>query len=179
MHKKIPILVALLAAIAVAGCGSSDNKTSTSEGNSTDRAFVAAMIPHHESAVEMAKIASQRGESQFVKTLAGNIIRTQTAEISTMKSEDAKLKDAGLKEGDLGMSHSMMGMDADTEMLKTADPFDKAFLSMMIPHHEGAVEMAKVELSKGKDAKLQTLAKDIISAQEKEIKQMKAQQSAL
>jgi uncharacterized protein (DUF305 family) len=44
-----------------------------------DRAFVAAMIPHHESAVEMAEIA-QRGESEFVKRLAGDIIRTQNAE---------------------------------------------------------------------------------------------------
>jgi uncharacterized protein (DUF305 family) len=43
----------------------------------------------------------------------------------------------------------------------------------MIPHHQGAVEMAKVELKYGKDAKLRKLAKDIIAAQEKEIAFMK------
>ncbi|CDY73284.1 putative exported protein [Caballeronia glathei] len=46
---------------------------------------------------------------------------------------------------------------------------DRDFVAHMIPHHEGAVEMAKVELKYGKDAKLRKLAKDIIAAQDKEI----------
>jgi uncharacterized protein (DUF305 family) len=50
---------------------------------------------------------------------------------------------------------------------------DRDFVAHMIPHHEGAVEMAKVELKYGKDAKLRKLAKDIIAAQEKEIAFMK------
>lgn len=175
MHKRILMLLMLAAAVVVAGCGAGEDKATSTAGNSTDRAFVAAMIPHHESAVEMAKIARQRGESQFVKTLADNIIRSQTAEISTMKAEDASLAEADVAKGELGMDHSMMGMDMDTSALRTATPFDPAFFTMMIPHHEGAVAMAKVELSKGQDPKLQTLARNIISAQQKEISQMKAQ----
>jgi uncharacterized protein (DUF305 family) len=50
---------------------------------------------------------------------------------------------------------------------------DRDFVAHMIPHHEGAVEMAKVELKYGKDAKLRKLAKDIIAAQDKEIAFMK------
>jgi uncharacterized protein (DUF305 family) len=50
---------------------------------------------------------------------------------------------------------------------------DHDFVAHMIPHHEGAVEMAKVELKYGKDAKLRKLAKDIVAAQEKEIAFMK------
>jgi uncharacterized protein (DUF305 family) len=45
----------------------------------------------------------------------------------------------------------MMGMNGDVAGLKTARPFDRAFLRMMIPHHEGAVLMARAELAKGKD----------------------------
>ncbi|SAL02425.1 CopM family metallochaperone [Caballeronia ptereochthonis] len=50
---------------------------------------------------------------------------------------------------------------------------DRDFVSHMIPHHQGAVEMAKVELKYGKDAKLRKLAKDVVAAQEKEIAFMK------
>lgn len=50
---------------------------------------------------------------------------------------------------------------------------DRDFVAHMIPHHQGAVEMAKVELRYGKDAKLRKLAKDIIAAQDKEIAFMK------
>jgi len=50
---------------------------------------------------------------------------------------------------------------------------DRDFVAHMIPHHEGAVEMAKAELKYGKDAKLRKLAKDVIAAQEKEIVFMK------
>ena len=174
MKLQAVTLLAVLATIIVAGCGGSDKTSSSSLGNSTDRAFVADMVPHHKSAVEMATIARQRGQSQFVKTLAGNIVRTQTAEISTMQSEDKKLADAGLKKGDLGMSMDKMGMSMDTGMLKTASPFDPAFLKMMIPHHKGAVTMARMELDKGKDAKLKTLARHIISTQNKEIAEMNA-----
>jgi uncharacterized protein (DUF305 family) len=64
--------------LAVAGCGSDENSGSgeSAGGNGTHRAFVAGTIPHHESAVEMAEIARQRGESEFVKQLADDIVRT-------------------------------------------------------------------------------------------------------
>ena len=176
MNKKILMLLALLATVVVAGCGSGDGGSSGSKapGNGTDRAFVDSMVPHHEDAIKMATIAQQRGESEYIQKLAGNIIQSQGREIETMKAEDKKLAAAGVEMGSLGMGHSMMGMDMDMDALENADPFDKEFFSMMIEHHQGAIEMAKVELSKGKDPTLKSLAQDIVDAQQKEIDEMKA-----
>jgi uncharacterized protein (DUF305 family) len=54
---------------------------------------------------------------------------------------------------------------------------DKDFVMMMIPHHQGAIDMAKVELQYGKDEQLRKMAQDIIAAQEKEIATMREWQS--
>lgn len=51
---------------------------------------------------------------------------------------------------------------------------DEAFVRGMIAHHQGAVDMAKIQLKYGKDAEMRKLAEDIIKAQEQEIKQMQS-----
>ena len=55
---------------------------------------------------------------------------------------------------------------------------DKDFAMMMIPHHQGAIEMAKAELQYGKDKKLRAMAEKIIKAQEMEIAQLRKWQAA-
>ena len=67
------------------------------------------------------------------------------------------------------MHDMMMGLEG-----KTGDEFDKAFLSEMIVHHEGAVDMAEAVRATAKRPELVKLANDIISAQTKEISMMKS-----
>jgi uncharacterized protein (DUF305 family) len=172
MKRTILFVVVLATALTAAACGSST--TSAPAGNATDRAFVAEMLPHHRSAVEMARVAQQRGRSPFVKRLAADIVRTQTEEIGTMRREDAALAAGGTKVGKLGVPMDSMGMSMDTGSLKTARPFDAAFLKMMIPHHMGAITMARIELAKGEDPDLKQLATAIIDAQQREIREMHA-----
>jgi len=178
--KYLKVLPALLAAgaVVIAGCGDDSSARSASgsahgAGNPVDRAFIAEMVPHHRSAVQMAKIAQKRAQSQFVKKLADDIVRTQNREIELMRSEDKKLAAAGIKKGSLGVPEHMMGMDENTASLKTAKPFDKAFLTMMIAHHRGAIVMAKAELAKGQNPTLKKLARNIITTQQREIAAMR------
>ena len=73
--------------------------------------------------------------------------------------------------GDL-YAPSRDAMHKDMNVKPTGNP-DKDFVLNMLPHHEGAVAMAKVELEHGKDPELRKLAEDIIKAQDKEIAFMK------
>lgn len=72
-------------------------------------------------------------------------------------------------------SHSTMSMADMNKQLKplSGDDFDKAFIEMMIAHHEGAVDMAQLSDSRAKHNEVKQLSKNIITAQEKEIAEMK------
>lgn len=78
-----------------------------------------------------------------------------------------------------GGSHgSMAGMDGMGQSSGMAietngRPYDQAFIDNMVPHHEGAVAMARIELAKGKRADVKKLAAQVISAQNSEIERMK------
>jgi uncharacterized protein (DUF305 family) len=74
----------------------------------------------------------------------------------------------------LDMSMSQMAEDLKD---KQGDEFDKAFISGMIEHHEGAIEMAKLSAQRAKHDQLKQLSSDIISAQESEITEMKRWQT--
>lgn len=72
-------------------------------------------------------------------------------------------------------SHSEMSMSEMAEQLKSksGNEFDKAFVEMMISHHEGAVAMAELTPSRAKHDEIKNLGKAIITAQTKEIADMK------
>jgi uncharacterized protein (DUF305 family) len=164
-------VLALLVMLLLAACGDEEAADGTA-GNGIDRAFVAEMVPHHEGAVEMAKIAQERGERPEIKQLAAAIIKTQNAEIQTLDGLAARLDDAGVEEGDLGVPEDEMGMSHDASMLETARPFDRGFIDMMIPHHQGAIRMARVEIAEGENPDAKRLAEAIVQAQTKEIDEM-------
>src|SRR3989344_3152269 len=72
-------------------------------------------------------------------------------------------------------NHSEMSMSEMSEQLqdKSGDEFDKAFIEMMIAHHEGAINMANLIPARAKHEEIKKLGLDIINAQSKEIAQMR------
>jgi uncharacterized protein (DUF305 family) len=73
------------------------------------------------------------------------------------------------KQNDLAMNRMMAGME-----VKPTGDVDTDFALMMIPHHQGAIDMAKAQLRFGKNERLLTLAREIITKQEQEIAIMRA-----
>jgi uncharacterized protein (DUF305 family) len=171
-RPSLAVVASSAAALAFAACGGDDSTSSSSVGNGTDLAFVKDMVPHHESAVEMAKVAQAEGESKFVKDLATDIVRSQDQEITVMRGLATKIADSGVEAGSMGMSMDMSGMDA--ESLRGAEPFDRVFVDKMIPHHQDAIKMARIEKDKGQNAETKRLADAIIAAQAREIEAMNA-----
>jgi len=182
------ILSGLAAVLVLAACGGSsvadvandvvETTESVADFNPADVMFAQMMIPHHEQAIEMSEIALDPtvGASDVVKSLATRIKGAQDPEIMTMKGFLSGWKMPTT------MDHSMMG-DTMTGMLSTEDiaalsalrgaDFDRAWMTSMIKHHDGAIEMAKVVVSGGKNAAVRALAEAVINGQDAEIIEIK------
>lgn len=172
--KQFLSTITVVGAIALAGC-SDDSGSSDAEFNDVDVAFAQQMIPHHEQALMMASVATERAESDEVRDLAASIEEAQRPEIDTMTEWLGDWDQDVPEDGDMGgMDEGMMMSSDDMDHLETmpAAEFDQMWLSMMIEHHEGAIEMADVEQSDGENPDAIELAETIEQSQSDEIDQM-------
>jgi uncharacterized protein (DUF305 family) len=140
---------------------------------------MASMADHHQSAIEMAELAEGRAEHPEIKELARAIVAAQRTEQERMDELSRKWYGASLDEL-RGMDHGMPGMDMEGAMgvppeeLRDAEPFDRAFIDAMIPHHESAVASARDALERAEHPELRELVEDVIETQTREIEQMRA-----
>jgi uncharacterized protein (DUF305 family) len=141
-------------------------------GGDDELHFIEQMIPHHEGAIAMAELALSQAEHPAIKDLAANIKKTQTEEIDRMRAwYRAWYRTAVPAVPQMG--GMMGGMGHDLDALQGADPFDKAFIEQMIPHHRMAVMMAQMALPRATHDELKALLRNIIDDQSAEIAQMK------
>jgi len=146
-------------------------------GSEVDELFINMMVPHHQGAVEMAKIALERSGRSEIREMANAIISSQEAEITQLKdwkeqwygsSETPSMQVMPAMSG----GHAM-NMQADVDTLKIApEPFDLAFIDAMVPHHQSAIDAAQMVIDSAVHPEIRELARQIIEAQKKEIDQM-------
>ncbi|WP_324603900.1 MULTISPECIES: DUF305 domain-containing protein [unclassified Streptomyces] len=196
LRRAALVAATVTAAVGLAACGSdgmsgmdhgagADPSVSASASasarahNAADVDFAKEMITHHRQAIEMADLAATRASSTDVKALAEKIKSAQDPEINTMSGWLTSWGE-GVPADMTGMSHDMsagmpgmMSADdmAELDRAKGAE-FDTTFLEMMVDHHQGAIEMATTEKSKGQYGPATELAASVITAQSAEIKQM-------
>ena len=147
-----------------------------------DVSFMQMMIPHHAQALEMADLVEARTNHPDLLSIAGRIKASQSDEISFMEGwlTDRGESPTAHAHHMMSMHHKMeMGMATDKQMSALAASesvdFDRQFLTLMIRHHEGAVDMVEDLLDKpgsAYDPVLYEFVGDIKNDQAVEIDQM-------
>src|SRR3989344_8064684 len=113
-------------------------QNSSNTSSTMDSHFIEQMIPHHEDAITMAKLALEKTKREEIKTLAQNIIDSQSKEINQMKDwyknwfgrDLPSGKEVMGRHGMMGASGMHMGMmcnQTDVARLESEDDFDRAF----------------------------------------------------
>jgi uncharacterized protein (DUF305 family) len=133
-------------------------------GREFDIAFLSQMIAHHQAAVVMAEQALKTASKPETKQEAQKVIAAQTKEIAQMtrwlkewyNAEPSKEQQA-LVNTDM---QAMMSMPITS---------DQAFFEMMIPHHQGAIDMSELVPDRTERAEVKQLAQQIIRDQKAEI----------
>jgi uncharacterized protein (DUF305 family) len=183
---------ALTVSGALSGCGTTATPPSSSSPSSSsavaqthnqaDITFAHDMIPHHAQAIAMSMMPAQQAGSPQVKNLAARIQAEQQPEIDQLsgflRAWNAPVPPMyNAPMAGMGQGGAMPGMMSSGEMQQLGQAngaaFDRMFLQMMISHHQGAVTMAKTELSNGQNPDARQLAQRIIDAQQREIAEMR------
>jgi uncharacterized protein (DUF305 family) len=174
MKRFALISVLAIGALSLTGCATDHSghepMASQSVYTSGDLMFAQMMIPHHQQAVVMSGFAEGKTTNTDILHIASHIKGAQEPEIKQMKSW---LTDSGTSLMDHNMT--MDGMLTNAEMTEleasTGAEFEKLYLTGMIKHHQGAIDMLSM-ISSSTNPEVVTLRENIRKTQTAEIKQM-------
>jgi uncharacterized protein (DUF305 family) len=147
-----------------------------------DLRFVDSMIPHHQGALVMAQEVLQKSRRPELVKFAQGIIAAQKQEIAQMQTWRKQWYPKAAATPMMWhseMNHEMamtaehkQSMMMSMSLGKADAQFDRRFLDAMMPHHQGAVTMAKDSLQKSTRPELKKLSQNIIASQQSEIDRM-------
>lgn len=113
----------------------------------------------------------------IIGLLAGVIITGFSAGVAVNNNNTGMMQMMGMntnRQQSTDTDHSTMSMAEMSNQLRglSGDDYDKAFIEMMIAHHQGAIDMAELSPSRAKHDEIKQLSQSIITAQQKEIADM-------
>ncbi len=147
-------------------------KTMQSSGN-PDNDFASMMKAHHLGAIEMAQMEVAKGTDAQMKRMAQTMIDDQQKEVSEFNTFLSGHNAHG--GGDAFFKEAMTKMNNMKMDIDPAGSVDKQFAQMMIPHHQGAIDMSKAYIKSGAhEEMLKTMANKIFADQQKEIGELQA-----
>lgn len=178
MHKLLLGVLAGIVAVtflaaALAGDGEDRRAASSRAGNSTDVAFTADMVGHHAAAIRIARLAHRRAEHPELWRMAGDMVRVQRDQIAVLNRVVSSLVDARARGRTIDPSAVHVDPQMSLGALRSAEPFDRAFIDAMIPHHQAGIAVARTELSAGEHPALRAMARDVIAVQDRQVAAMR------
>lgn len=144
-------------------------------GGSAEHLFIAQMIPHHEGAIAMSRYEIAHGKNYEMVQLAKSILAEQHTEVEQLKLwlKELPLTKTAASTGYVeGMQKSMAAMMVDLPAEGQLADIDTAFARVMLPHHQAAVDMARLGIREMQDQQVTAFAKMLISSEQIEIEQM-------
>lgn len=147
-------------------------------GNSISNNFISQMIPHHQGAINMCCNLLRFTSNTTLQEIAFTIIRDQTKSIVTMhniESVCSKIENtpADIFDYQCQMNELMQVMFYRMRHVETSNAINIDFINEMIPHHQGAIQMAKMILEYPICKELKPIVDTIIQSQQESIIQMK------
>jgi uncharacterized protein (DUF305 family) len=129
----------------------------------TDEEFINQMIPHHQEAIDTSNIVLNKSENATLKQFAEGVVSIQTTEINQMKEWYSTWFSK-----EYSPNSKYMPMMGNLNQL-AGEELEKKYITGMIAHHKGAIDMAKQILPKTQKAEIKKMAEDIISVQTEEV----------
>ena len=149
------------------------------DGADLEVTYMAAIIPHHQSAIEMAQLELERGESPDIRTHAENIISNQQHQIEQftrwLEEWHGLTPDDARRAAPKEAQSEMAAMESESQEMidelsatPAGHPFDVAFVQRMIPHHQAGIVESLEPQARAEHAELRVAASSTITVQQAE-----------
>jgi uncharacterized protein (DUF305 family) len=156
-----------------------------------DQLYIDMMVPHHESIIALAQVAQDRLTDERLKAIAAKIVTDQTRESEQLRGYrdmfygdprpmpmDEQMMAMMMEQmpdmGDMASMQLLMDPNALVAAFCRADDPDLAFIDLVIPHHEMAIQASEAALDQATHEEIRTIAQGVIDAQQHEVAELKA-----